>query len=117
MTSDPVPGDIRDLIRRHIDSVIQIETLLFLRAYAGENWNVASIAERLYAPEPEIGCALAGLCEQGFLARDNDDYRYECSGEHQQIADRLAGAYSRHLIPLTNFIHAQSRDCRTFSAS
>jgi len=112
--SDPVPDDIRNLIKQHIDSVTQLETLLFLRANPNENWRIASIAERLYAPEPEIGCALAGLCEQGFLAREDDSYRYECSGEHRLIVDRLAGAYSRHLVPLTNFIHAKSRNCRTY---
>lgn len=112
--SDPVPDDVRNLIRQHIDSVTQLETLLFLRANPNENWKVASIAERLYAPEPEIGYALARLCEQGFLARENDSYRYECSGEHRLIVDRLARAYSRHLVPLTNFIHGKSRDCRRF---
>jgi hypothetical protein len=113
MSNDSVPDDIRDMIGRHIDSVIQLETLLFLRAHSRENWKVASIAERLYAPEPEIECALAGLCEHGFIAREYDGYRYECSDEHRLTVDRLAGAYARHLVPLTNFIHAKSRDHRT----
>lgn len=114
MSSDSVPDDVRELIRRHIDSVTQLETLLFLRAHSSKHWSVASIAGRLYAPEPEIECALAGLCGQGFLAHECDGYRYECSDELRLIVDRLAGTYARHLVPLTNFIHANSRDYRTF---
>ncbi len=42
-------------------------------------------------------------------------YRYECASEARQKVDRLASVYSRHLIPVTNMIHAKPRRIREFA--
>lgn len=115
MPNEPVPDDVRDLILRHIDSVAQLEALLLLRAHPADSWPAGSIASRLYAPEGEIVRALARLCADGFLIREQETYRYECSAEKREGVDRLAEAYSRHLIPVTNLIHAKPRNIRQFS--
>ena len=115
MSDEPVPDDVRDLILRHIDSVAQLEALLLLRAHPVDSWTAASTAKRLYAPEGEIVRALARLCADGFLIREQQTYRYECSVEKREKVDRLADAYSRHLIPVTNLIHAKPRNIRQFS--
>jgi len=115
MSYEPIPDDIRDLIQRHIDSVAQLEALLFLRAHPANSWGVATIAAKLYAPEQEIARALAHLFADGFLTRDNDSYRYECPEPLRTRIDRLAEAYSRQLIPITNLIHAKPRNIRQFS--
>lgn len=115
MSDEPVPDDVRDLILRHIDSVAQLEALLLLRAQPANAWTAASTASRLYAPEGEIVHALARLCADGFLVREQEMYRYECSVEKRERVDRLAEAYSRHLIPVTNLIHAKPRNIRRFS--
>lgn len=115
MSNEPVPDDVRDLILRHIDSVAQLEALLLLRAHPADWWPAGSIAGRLYAPEGEIVRALARLCADGFLIREQETYRYECSAEKRERVDRLAEAYSRHLIPVTNLIHAKPRNIRQFS--
>ena len=115
MSSEPVPDDVRNLILRHIDSVAQLEALLLLRAHPADRWPAGSIAGRLYAPEGEIVRALARLCADGFLIREQETYRYECSAEKRERVDRLAEAYSRHLIPVTNLIHAKPRNIRQFS--
>jgi hypothetical protein len=115
MSNEPVPDDVRDLILRHIDSVAQLEALLLLRAHPADTWPAGSIAGRLYAPEGEIVRALARLCADGFLIREQETYRYECSAEKRERVDRLAEAYSRHLIPVTNLIHTKPRNIRQFS--
>ncbi len=115
MSDELVPGDVRDLILRHIDSVAQLEALLLLRAHPADSWPASSIARRLYAPEGEVVRALAQLCADGFLIRERGVYRYECSAEKRERIDRLAETYSRHLIPVTNMIHAKPRNIRQFS--
>ena len=55
------------------------------------------------------------LCADGFVKREDDTYRYECSAEKRVSIDRLADTYSRHLIPVTNIIHAKPRNIRQFS--
>src|SRR5512145_1007592 len=115
MTDEPVPDDVRDFIQRHIDSVAQLEALLLLRANPNQDWTAAGTARRLYATEQEIAEALARLCADGFLGCKADVYRYECAPEQQQKVDRLASVYSRHLIPVTNMIHAKPRRIREFA--
>jgi hypothetical protein len=115
MSNEPVPDDVRDLIQRHIDSVAQLEALLFLRAYPTESWAASAIAERIYAPVDEIARGLTRLHDDGFVERDGDAYRYGCPDEMRLKADRLAEAYSRQLIPITNLVHAKPLSLRQFS--
>ena len=115
MSHEPIPEDVRDLIQRHIDSVAQLEALLFLRMRPSESLAASEIAGRLYAPEAELARSLAQLSQDGFLVREHDKYRYECSDEKRLRVERLAVAYSRHLIPITNLIHAKPRNIRQFS--
>ena len=115
MSHRPVPEDVRDLILRHIHSVAQLEALMFLRARPAESWDAPSIAKRLYAPETEMVHALARLCSDGFLRREGPAYRYESSEESSGTVDRLAAAYARHLIPITQLIHTMSPNITAFS--
>ena len=115
MPDEPVPEDVRHLILRHIQSVAQLEALLFLRGRSGESWDPQSIARRLYAPEAEMVAALASLCSDGFLRRDGVGYRYECAVETRITVDRVAAAYGRHLIPITHLIHSKPRNITAFS--
>ena len=115
MTDEFGPDDVRDFIQRHIDSVAQLEAQLLLRANPGEAWDVAKTAKRLYATEPEIAEALARLGADGFLSCKDEVYCYECGSERRHEVDRLAAVYSRHLIAVTNMIHAKPRRIREFA--
>ena len=115
MTDEPVPNDIRNFIQRHIDSVAQLEALLLLRANPEEDWAARKVANRLYTDEQEILEVLARLCGDGLLSCRDGIYRYECGAEDQRMVDRLADVYARHLIPVTNMIHAKPRRIREFA--
>lgn len=115
MAHDPVPDDVREFIKHHIDSVAQLEALLFLRAHTGDRWDVSSTAKHLFAPEEEIARALEKLTTDGFLKRVDNAYAYDASEEMRQSVDRLAETYRRFLIPVTNLIHAKPRGVREFS--
>jgi hypothetical protein len=41
MTDEVIPADIKNFIARHIDSVIQLEALLLLRACPDETWTLS----------------------------------------------------------------------------
>jgi Mn-dependent DtxR family transcriptional regulator len=113
---DPVPGDLRDFILRHIDSVSQLEALLLLRAKPEEEWDVARTAQRLYVAEQEVTEVLARLCADGLLICQAGLYRFEPGGDEKRtMIDRLADLYARHLIPVTNVIHSKPRRIRAFA--
>lgn len=114
--SELIPDDLRDFILRHFDSIAELEALLLLRANPKEEWTVAATSARLYAGEAEVAKVLARLSEDGFLTCANDIYRYQCrDAELQRQVDRLAEAYAKHLIPVTNMIHAKLRRIREFA--
>ena len=116
MMDDPIPGDVRDFIFRHVDSVVYLEALLLLRSSPNEGWTAARIARRLYAGEQEIVDVLARLCSDGLAAVSDGTYRYDCTTEELGGAvDRLADVYARHLIPVTNLIHSKPRHVRQFT--
>lgn len=115
MPEVPLPEEVRDLVLRHIDSVAQLEALLFLRARPNEPWDAASVAKRLYAPDQEMVTALARLCKDGFLARHGELYFYASTSNCHTQVNALADAYARHLIAITNLIHAKPRNIRAFS--
>jgi hypothetical protein len=116
MADDPIPAEVRDFILRHIDSVAQLEALLLLLRNPKGSWTVARTAQRLYAPEQEIADVLARLREDGLVSVNDGGYRYDCaSPEQSALIERLAEVYARHLIPMTNMIHAKPRRIREFA--
>ncbi len=116
MTEDLVPPELRDFIIRHIDSVAQLEALLLLRAGPEVSWDIAKTAKRLYCAEQEAVEILARLCADDFLSCENNVYRYEVQNpEQRRLIDQLAETYAKHLIPITNMIHAKPRRIREFA--
>jgi hypothetical protein len=116
MQQDGIPDDVRDFILRHIDSVAQLEALLLLRRTPGERWDLAGIAQRLYAGEQEVADAVGRLCGDGLLSCNEGIYSYACEpAELRRTVDRLAEVYSRQLIPVTNLIHSKPRRIREFA--
>jgi len=114
--SEIVPDDLRDFILRHFDSIAQLEALLLLRANPRDEWTVARATTRLYTDPQEVAAALTRLCEDGFLACANGIYRFQCRDrELQEQVDRLAEAYAKHLIPVTNLIHSKLRRIKQFA--
>ena len=116
MTEEPIPGDIRDFILAHIGSVAQLEALLLLRADAAREWRIPSAAQRLYIDEAGAFDVLNHLCIHGLVARDGEIYRYApATDELRRMVDRLADAYARYLIPVTNIIHNNPLRLRRFA--
>ncbi|HEU4825471.1 MAG TPA: hypothetical protein VFS85_03260 [Dongiaceae bacterium] len=116
MADEPIPDDLRDFILKYIDSVAHLEALLLLRANPGETWDIPRTAKRLYITEQQAGEVLGRLCADGLLSCEAEIYRCDGqSAEQKAMIDRLAQAYTRHLIAITNMIHAKPRRIREFA--
>ena len=116
MAQAEIPRQVRRFIARHIDSVGELEALLLLRSVPGEAWDVPHIMSRLYIDEAETTRILDRLCRSGFLVCTDRGYTYQCTTEDlQRAVDEVADFYARHLIPITNMIHAKSRRIREFA--
>jgi len=116
MADDLVPPDLRDFILKHIESIAEIEALLLLRQTPEETWTAERTASRLYATVPEAEAALSRLCDKGLLECEAGVYRIRTEVPEQVgMIERLADAYRRHLIAVTNLIHSQPRRLRNFA--
>lgn len=116
MAEQYIPDDVRDFILQYIDSVAQIEAFLLIRSDSEAQWRIPQIAARLYISERDAKEAVDGLCAAGLLGCNNDVYRFEgVSPDNIALIDRLLAAYTRHLIPVTNIIHAKPGRIRSFA--
>lgn len=114
--ADSLSSDLRTFLARYIDSVAQLEALLLLRNNPSQTWSADAVAKRLYTSDEESAALLARLCDDGFLARSLQDYRYACqTPELAAAVDRLAEGYKEQLIPITQLIHAKPRRIREFA--
>jgi hypothetical protein len=116
MATQYVPDDIRDFILKHIVSVAQIEALLLIWASPEERWGLRQIAARIYTSDTETARALDGLCAQGLLVCADGVFNLNRSAENVEMIRKLEGAYARHLIPVTDVIHAKSGSASTAGA-
>jgi hypothetical protein len=79
-------------------------------------WTAQETAKRLYITEQDAAATLAQMATQGLLMRDADGYRFAPQSEElSQMIELLAEHYRRHLIPITNLIHAKPRRIRQFA--
>ena len=115
MADDGIPAELRDFITNSIDSVGQLEALLLLRGDPDKSWDVSQLAKRLYVNEAEAAAIFAHLVNLGLAITADGAYRYDRQGGQTEVIDRLAGAYARQLIPITNLIHAKPRGIRAFA--
>lgn len=115
MSEDVIPADLRSFIARYINSVADLEALLLLRSDPARKWTLSTIAQRLYVRESDTSDALSRLCADGLAAHEDGFYRYDCSAALAPLVDRLAEAYRRQLIPVTNLIHAKPGRIQQFA--
>ncbi|MPZ75087.1 MAG: hypothetical protein GEU77_01015 [Deltaproteobacteria bacterium] len=113
MNDELIPHDVRQFVLDRIDSVAHLEALLLLRSKPDEEWSCETVANRLYIDQRQTAELLARLSADGFVTAtvgQSSVYRYQpASMELQQMVDRLAEIYSKHLVPITNLIHSKPK--------
>lgn len=113
MTDDVIPEDIKQFILDKISSVAQLEGLLLLRSNPQTDWDVESVAKRLYISQSQASEVLEHLFARRLLAADqgvSSWYRFQPETEDLRLmVDRVAEVYSNYLIAVTNLIHSSSK--------
>ena len=116
MADQYISDEVRNFILKYIDSVAQIEALLLIRGNPQEMWDVPRLATRLYVSESEASDILNRLCADGLLKLHDNSYRFEgVSPNIVALISEVQNVYARHLIPVTNIIHAKPRRIRSFA--
>lgn len=109
MKAAALPADVRRFLLGAIATVPHLEALLLLRGEPARDWAGADVAQRLFVTEERVAAILADLQQQALVAEPSPGaFRYAPSDEAKRaIVDRLAEVYSRHLVEVTELLHAK----------
>ncbi|MGH7181892.1 MAG: hypothetical protein ACREJN_07950 [Nitrospiraceae bacterium] len=110
--SDKIPEEVKNFVVRYIDSIAEMEAMLFLRSHRDRDWSAGSVADWIYASEEVSDTVLARLTENGFITSEGMPVRYQYGPRNQELArmlDQVAEAYSKYLVPVTEIVHKKSR--------
>jgi hypothetical protein len=111
MEVDLISDDVTQFIVEKINSVAELEGLLLLRRNPETEWEIETLGQRLYISQKQTEDVMTHLYLIGFLAvkeTGSPTYRYQPnSAELAEMADRVAEAYSKYLVPVTNLIHSK----------
>ena len=106
-----IPEDVKQFILDNIDSVAELEGLLLLSRNPQTEWDIESVAQRLYASQQQAEGVLTHLFLLGFLKvkkGENVTYSYEPDSSNlAEMVERVAEVYSKYLVPVTNLIHSK----------
>jgi DNA-binding IclR family transcriptional regulator len=113
-----LPGDVARFLTSHIDSLEQLEILLFLHERPGEAWTVEAVAHALYANPESVGRRLAKLQGGGLLLRTAEG-AYGCCPNEPELAEalaRLAHTYrERRVAVITHIASRPLENMRAFA--
>jgi hypothetical protein len=116
MSNAPVPAEVQQFILECIDSVAQLEALLLLRDNPERSWTARDVAQRLYIGEADVAPLLQHLVACKLAATDGALFRYFVEDDaRRDLVERVALAYKRYLVPVTQLIHGKSLNIRKFA--
>ncbi|HEY4081366.1 MAG TPA: hypothetical protein VGM81_11765 [Burkholderiaceae bacterium] len=103
--SESIPDDVRRFVLTSVPSVSYLEAMLIFRERAGAALTAADLAQALYIEPQAAETLMHALRAAGIIAEEDAAYRYAPSATLKQTVDRLAIAYPRHLLGITQLIH------------
>lgn len=108
-----IPEEVKCFLVDHIDSIAELEIVLFLREHRDRSWSCGSVADRIYLSEEVTAGLLVKLTNRGLLTADGmspASFRYgPRNQELALIVDQLAETYAKYLVPVTELVHKKSR--------
>lgn len=108
-----IPDDLRRFVMTSIPSVPYLEAVLLFHAAPDTPMTRGEMARRLYVPPQKAAELLDTLIASGIVAQPDeaaDAYRYAPRDEALAgTLDRLAQAYQKDLIAITDLIHDSTR--------
>lgn len=108
MSNGVVPDAVHKVLAERIDAIPELEAILLLRKHRDKTWSAEEAGQQLYLSPPVASHVLNLLTERGFFTRSLQRYQYSPeSAELEASVTLLAEVYSRHLIAVTNIVHAK----------
>ncbi|HEY9792362.1 MAG TPA: hypothetical protein V6D22_18315 [Candidatus Obscuribacterales bacterium] len=110
MADNYLPQNVGRLVDKHIYSVSQLETLLFLRRYQDRNWTAHEIGNEFHTNDNAAMDILGRLAEDGFVKRFDagraPEFAYvPMSADMEADIEALAEAYRNTRLRVVDRIY------------
>jgi hypothetical protein len=115
-----IPEAVAAFIQRYIDSVEQLELLLFVQRNAEQGWTARDLGRRLSTNADAVAVRAAEFASKGILESERSaeglTFRYHPRPEIETAIQQLAQAYATYPIRIVNLIFSKPIDkIKTFS--
>jgi DNA-binding MarR family transcriptional regulator len=120
MMANDFPAEIEQFLAQHIESLAQLELLLYLRSHPDRGWTCQDLSKQLYIAPDVCTSIVADLERRGFILRDaanSDLYRYRSTGvATDQLIDQLADLYQQRRVAVITQIYSRPvKNVQTFA--
>jgi hypothetical protein len=110
LASSPIPDDVARLLLGSIDTVADLEVLLFLRRRPDAEWDPNAVADLLTLDRALSAAIFRRLAARGFLTSRDEPfllYRYGPSPEAAAALDKLADLYAERRLMVVAMLAAR----------
>jgi predicted transcriptional regulator len=117
VSNEGAPQPVLDLIERNIESVEQLEVLLFLFQWE-QGWTASEIFSKIQSSQSSIELRLSQLESAGFILKDSEGrYRFNRTDEKlTRVVSDLADCYRTMRVRIIEAIYARKTDAvQTFA--
>jgi hypothetical protein len=106
-----VPKEIVEFLAEHIESAVQLEVLLFMRARGSDELDAEQIARELRVSAPWTAAALAKLAASGLLIQTAERFQFAPrSPQIEQTISLLAKEYELRRVTIISIIFSKPSD-------
>jgi hypothetical protein len=106
-----IPIEIAEFLKKHIDSVMQLEVLLLVRTRADKDWLASDVASELRIDQAWTETTLAKFANAGILERSGSSYRFTSAvPEMQQRLAEVARLYDQRRVTIISMIFSEPAD-------
>jgi hypothetical protein len=109
--SQPLPEEVRKLLRDQVRSIEQLEILLLLREHSDRTWTPAEMYQQIRSSERSVGDALDRLCRDGLAVRreaPQNGYQYApATAALRAAVDMLALQYAERRVRIVEEIYSE----------
>ena len=104
MSGDPLLPHVRALVSQRIESVAQLDLLLFLHGQRDRVWSAAQISAELRISPDWTSAQLDRLADRGFLKREGGGFSFSAGDLDAAVGD-LAKAYRAFPVTVVGAIY------------
>ncbi|HTV63098.1 MAG TPA: hypothetical protein VMH30_11075 [Verrucomicrobiae bacterium] len=109
---------LEEFIRTQLESVDDLRALLLLYAAPRQEWDVMSVAGKLYLPPERAAAVLGRLAAKRFLVAEGEPLRYRFQAqarEAEQLIGELSELDRERPVTLINMVYGRPGAVRAFA--